>query len=53
MVTLVTGFVIMPNHIHVKNDRFPETAKCINKIVGDGKRFIAYAIIQRLRKKEL
>ena len=47
---LVTGFVIMPNHIHVMI-AFRKTAKCINKIVGDGKRFIAYAIIQRLKEK--
>jgi hypothetical protein len=38
----------MPNHVHsligLKN-----TGKSINKIVGDGKRFIAYEIVTRLR----
>lgn len=47
---LVTGFVIMPNHLHVMID-FIKTAKRINKIIGDGKRFIGYGIVQRLELK--
>lgn len=43
----VIAYVIMPNHLHVivhfKNERFN-----LNKIVGNGKRFIAYEIINRL-----
>ena len=43
----IAGYVIMPNHIHALID-FSTTAKKINKIIGDGKRFIAYEIINRL-----
>ena len=43
----ITGYIIMPNHVHsligLKN-----TGKSINKIVDDGKRFIAYEIVTRL-----
>jgi hypothetical protein len=37
----------MPNHVHALIG-FQNTGKPINKIVGDGKRFIAYEIIKRL-----
>jgi REP element-mobilizing transposase RayT len=46
----IAGFVIMPNHVHVMID-FSKTNKSINKIIGDGKRFIAYSIVQRLKEK--
>jgi REP element-mobilizing transposase RayT len=46
----IAGFVIMPNHVHVMID-FSKTSKSINKIIGDGKRFIAYSIVQRLKEK--
>ena len=39
----------MPNHVHVMID-FSKTEKSINKIIGDGKRFIAYGIIERLEQ---
>ena len=45
----VAGFVIMPNHVHVLID-FSATEKKINKIIGDGKRFMAYEIIKRLQE---
>lgn len=45
----ITGFVIMPNHVHA-TIAFRKTAKGINTIVGDGKRFIGYTIIERLKK---
>lgn len=45
----IAGYVIMPNHIHVMVD-FSATAKKINKIIGDGKRFMAYEIIKRLEE---
>lgn len=44
----IAGYVIMPNHVHVLID-FYTTTKKINKIIGDGKRFIAYEIIKRLK----
>jgi putative transposase len=43
----IIAYVIMPNHLHVivhfKNERFN-----LNTIVGNGKRFMAYEIINRL-----
>jgi len=47
---LVTGYVIMPNHLHVLI-YFSKTDKPINKIVGDGKRFMAYEIVKRLKEQ--
>ncbi len=47
----IAGYVIMPNHLHAMID-FSKTEKSINKIIGDGKRFIAYDIIQRLKAKK-
>ncbi len=46
----IAGYVIMPNHIHVLID-FARSTKKINTVVGDGKRFMAYEIIKRLKKK--
>lgn len=45
----VAGYVIMPNHIHALI-AFRYTSQPINTIVGNGKRFIAYEIINRLKK---
>lgn len=47
---LVTGYVIMPNHIHALI-YFSKTEKPINKIIGDGKRFMAYEIVKRLKEQ--
>ncbi len=38
----------MPNQVHALIG-FQNTGKSINKIVGNGKRFIAYEIINRLQ----
>ena len=46
----ITGFVIMPNHVHA-TIAFRKTVKSINTIIGDGKRFIGYSIVERLEKK--
>lgn len=43
----ITGYVLMPNHIHA-TIAFRKTAKSINRIVGEGKRFIAYEIVKLL-----
>jgi len=43
----IAGYVIMPNHVHTLID-FAASTKKINTIVGDGKRFMAYKIVQRL-----
>ncbi len=43
----VTGFVIMPNHIHLLlHVNASETT--VNKILANGKRFMAYEIVKRL-----
>jgi REP element-mobilizing transposase RayT len=46
----VTGYVIMPNHVHTLL-YFLKMSKSLNKIIGNAKRFIAYDIIQRLENK--
>ena len=45
----IIGYVIMPNHVHAVIG-FRNTGKSINTIVGNGKRFMAYSIIERLKK---
>jgi REP element-mobilizing transposase RayT len=42
----INGFVLMPNHVHALI-AFRNTGQSINTIVGNGKRFIAYEIINR------
>lgn len=41
----------MPNHVHA-SIAFKKTTKSINKIIGDGKRFIGYEIIKRLQQQD-
>jgi hypothetical protein len=41
----------MPNHLHVLI-AFSNTGKNINKIIGNGKRFMAYEIVTKLKEKE-
>ena len=38
----------MPNHVHALIS-FIETKQIINTIIGNGKRFMAYEIIERLK----
>ena len=45
----VVGYVIMPNHVH-SILYFPEAGFDLNKILANGKRFMAYEIINRLEK---
>jgi len=45
---LISGYVIMPNHVHVLIS-FINTGQSINTIVGNGKRFMAYEIVKRLK----
>lgn len=47
---MITGYVIMPNHLHALI-AFANTGKSINKIIANGKRFLAYGIVQRLKEK--
>ena len=48
---LITGYVLMPNHVHA-TIAFRKTTKSINKIIGDGKRFIGYEIVNRLEQQD-
>ena len=47
----VKGYVIMPNHLHVLID-FKDSPKSVNTIVSNGKRFMAYEIVKRLKEKQ-
>jgi REP element-mobilizing transposase RayT len=44
----ITGYVIMPNHVHAIIG-FRKTTQTINTVIGNGKRFMAYEIISRLK----
>ena len=46
----INGYVIMPNHLHALI-AFRNTGQSINTIIGNGKRFIAYEIINRLKQQ--
>ncbi len=47
----IAGYVIMPNHVHVLV-AFSETKAPINTIVANGKRFMAYDLVKRLRQQD-
>ena len=44
----INGYVIMPNHLHVLI-RVDKESAGINKLVGNGKRFMAYEMVERLK----
>ena len=46
----VTGYVIMPNHVHALI-AFRSNGQSINTRVGNGKRFLAYGIVEQLKQK--
>ena len=46
----IVGYVIMPSHVHIVI-AFSNTGKSINTIVSNGKRFIAYDLINRLQQQ--
>ena len=45
----IVGYTIMPNHLH-SVIAFCNVGKSINKVIGNGKRFMAYEIVRRLEK---
>jgi hypothetical protein len=47
----IIGYTTMPNHLH-SVIAFCNSGKSINKIVGNGKRFMAYEIVNRLKTME-
>ena len=44
----IIGYTIMTNHVHAVI-AFHNSGKTINSIIGNGKRFIAYDIVKRLK----
>jgi REP element-mobilizing transposase RayT len=46
----ILGYVIMPNHVHALIG-FVNTGVSINTTIGNGKRFMAYEIVERLKQK--
>jgi hypothetical protein len=48
----IVGYVIMPSHVHIVI-AFSNTGKSINTIVSNGKRFIAYDLINRLQQQNI
>ena len=44
----VAGYVMMPNHVHVLL-YFPEMKTTLNNVIGNGKRFMAYGMIEKLK----
>jgi REP element-mobilizing transposase RayT len=47
----ISGYVIMPNHIHLLIFQ-TQKSPLLNRLVANGKRFLAYEIIRRLEKME-
>jgi len=45
---LLLGYVIMPNHTHLLIHQRSKSTKTLNTLVGNGKRFLAYEIVNRL-----
>lgn len=48
----VTGYVIMPNHVHTLLAFRNTQGQSINAIIGTGKRFMAYEIVKRLNEQK-
>lgn len=48
----VNAFVIMPNHLHAIIS-FSHSEQTINTIIGNGKRFMAYEIVKRMKEQKL
>ena len=47
----IVGYVIMPNHLHALIGFRNTKGESINSMIGEGKRFMAYGIVKRLKKK--
>ena len=47
----IVGYVIMPNHIHVLIGFKNTQGVSINSIIGEGKRFMSYGIVKKLKSK--
>jgi REP element-mobilizing transposase RayT len=47
----ILGYVIMPNHLHALLGFSNTEGVSINSMVGEGKRFISYGIVKKLKEK--
>jgi REP element-mobilizing transposase RayT len=47
----ITGFCIMPNHIHMLM-YYAGFSKSVSMLIGNGKRFMAYEIVKRLKNNK-
>ncbi|MDP4262871.1 MAG: hypothetical protein Q8941_10095 [Bacteroidota bacterium] len=47
----VTGYVIMPNHLHLLL-HYALDKQSLNTIIGNGKRFMAYDVVKRLEQQK-
>lgn len=47
----IIGFAIMPNHLHLLI-HITQSDKSINTILANGKRFLAYEIVRRLKEQK-
>lgn len=47
----IVGYVIMPNHIHALIAFRNTQGVSINSMVGEGKRFMSYGLVRRLKEK--
>ena len=47
----IVGYVIMPNHMHSLLAFRNTQGQSINSIVGNGKRFMSYEIVERLKEQ--
>jgi len=45
----IVGYVIMPNHVHLLIGFRNTQGQSINRIIAEGKRFMAYDIVKRLK----
>ena len=46
----ISGYVIMPNHLHALI-AFQNIGKNLNKLIGETKRFSAYELVRRLKER--
>jgi REP element-mobilizing transposase RayT len=47
----ITGYIIMPNHVHALIAFRNTQGQSINSIIGNGKRFMAYDLVRRLTEQ--
>ena len=48
---VITGYVIMPNHLHLLL-HYIQSSSTLNTVIGNGKRFMAYNIVDALEQQQ-